>query len=107
MQRKLKLILTIVGGSLLLSACGYNPNTSTPTPIQQCNSLQRQILFNDENVNGNPSHFQNQSRRQQLRRSYNELNCFTKLKQARHPRPAPAPTSSSKKPKKHPSLGNS
>ncbi|PIQ42595.1 MAG: hypothetical protein COV52_00270 [Gammaproteobacteria bacterium CG11_big_fil_rev_8_21_14_0_20_46_22] len=83
MQRKLHLIAIMTGSSLLLSACGFNPQNSAPTKIQQCNTLQRQMLFGNEDANGNPSGFQRQASRTQIQQQYNKMHCYQTLQEAK------------------------
>ena len=78
-----KLVLLTVCMPLVLAACGYNPQNTVPNNVQQCNTLKRQMLFGEENVNVNTSQFQSQAYQNQRYRQYNKMNCYKVLKEAK------------------------
>ena len=82
---KAYLKITLMAAPLLiLSACGYNPNTSIPSPAQECVGLQRQILFSQDNNTLNTNGWQQASQARLLQNEYNSKHCYRILREAKH-----------------------
>ncbi|OGT30657.1 MAG: hypothetical protein A3E87_06765 [Gammaproteobacteria bacterium RIFCSPHIGHO2_12_FULL_35_23] len=86
MVKKLSLLGLLVS-TILLSACGYNPQTTFLSPTKQCQSLQRQMLFVGSYNPANSSPEQNIAQRQQIQQQFQNLHCYQVLEKARSEQP--------------------
>ena len=88
MVKKLSLSGLLACVTLLLGACGYNPQNAFISPVQQCQSLQRQMLFVGSFNPATSSPEQSQAQRQQIQQQFQKLHCYSVLEKARASQPS-------------------